>query len=140
MAQLVTEVTGVAVDGDRPDLVGVAGEEFAGPGLQALQAGRGAKVPEVGRQNELVAQGQGRRTFQVATEGEHPHRKCPLSAAVTNVLPLDDVLFVMTEDWLTGGLTARFDWDDLTSDWLATAMKKADGVIEEIKPKKKKGT
>ena len=42
------------------DLVGVAGEEFAGPGLQALQAGRGAKVPEVGRQNKLVAQGQGR--------------------------------------------------------------------------------
>ena len=76
----------------------------------------------------------------VCTEGEHPHQKCPLPAAVTNVLSLDDVLFTMTEYWLTGELTARFDWDDLTSDWLATAMKKADGVIEEIKPKKKKGT
>ena len=75
----------------------------------------------------------------VCTEGEHPHRKCPLPAAVTNVLSLDDVLFIMTEYWLTGELTAKFDWDDLTSDWLATAMQKADGAIKEIKPKKDKG-
>ena len=72
MAQLVAEVTGVAVDGDRPDLVGVAAEQFAGPGLEALQAGWGAKVTELGRQKELVAQGQGRRAFEVATQGEHP--------------------------------------------------------------------
>ena len=45
----------------------------------------------------------------------------------------------MTEYWLTGQLTAKFDWDDLTSDWLATAMQKADGAIKEIKPKKDKG-
>jgi hypothetical protein len=43
----------------------------------------------------------------------------------------------MTEYWLTGELTAKFDWDDLTSDWLATAVKRATGGIEEIKPKKK---
>ena len=72
MAQLVAEVTGVAVDGDRPDLVGVATEQFAGPDLEALQAGWGAKVTELGRQKELVAQGQGRRAFEVATQGEHP--------------------------------------------------------------------
>jgi|GEM_PF-5403793 hypothetical protein len=43
----------------------------------------------------------------------------------------------MTEYWQTGELTPTFDWDDLTSDWPATAMKKADSVIKEIKPKKK---
>jgi hypothetical protein len=73
----------------------------------------------------------------VCTEGEHPQRKCPLPAAVTNVLSLDDVLFIMTAYWLTGELATKYDWDDLTSDWLATAVKKADGAIQEIKPKKK---
>lgn len=73
----------------------------------------------------------------VCTEGEHPHRRCPLPATVANVLSLDDVLVVMTEYWLTGELSARFGWDDLTSEWLATAVDAADRGIEEIKPKKR---
>ena len=74
----------------------------------------------------------------VCTEGEHPHRRCPLPATVANVLSLDDVLVILTEYWLTGELSAKFGWDDLTSDWLAQAVASADRGIKEIKPKKGK--
>lgn len=74
----------------------------------------------------------------VCTEGEHAHCRCPLPATVANVLSLDDVLVVMTECWLTGELSAKFGWDDLTSDWLARAVASADRGITEIKPRKRK--
>lgn len=75
----------------------------------------------------------------VCTENEHPHRKCPLPATVANVLSLDDVLVVLTEYWATGELSAKFDWDDLTAEWISNALEAADPRIKEIKPKKGKG-
>lgn len=52
----------------------------------------------------------------VCTENEHPHRQCPLSATVANVLSLDDVLVIMMEYWTPGELSDKFDWDDHTSE------------------------
>ncbi|MFM7074505.1 MAG: hypothetical protein ACKO3G_00360, partial [Planctomycetaceae bacterium] len=75
----------------------------------------------------------------VCTEGEHPHRRCPLPATVANVLSLDDVRVIMTEYWMTGELSRKFGWDDLTSEWLARAAASADRGMQEIKPKKGKG-
>lgn len=76
----------------------------------------------------------------VCTEGEHPHRKCPLPATVANVLSLDDVMVVLTEYWVTGELSARFDWDDVTEDWTSKDPDHAGIRLKEIKPKKGKGT
>ena len=66
--QLGAHVLGMAIHGHSGERPTLALQQFRNPGALALQAAGIGQVAEMGGDPELIADGQGRRTFQIGAQ------------------------------------------------------------------------